>query len=202
MNLQTEKTLWVRSSESSTMTTRCPFYPTADINFVIGVIKQLLQKADAICFTYQHMNCLYTLFKNQFGGESVVERGLKMICGVCNLSQSIKKVESTEYPALNKRTPDAKVKQLIFEFFPKDKINANKWLSFCRKNSFKKTGLQLEIVRKSYCFLDDRGKDSKKLFVFKQSLHRLTIFCAPETFTSQSILQNQLRWSSAGVQLA
>ena len=32
-------------------------------NILIGNIKELLQKLDAFCFNYQHVDCLYTLFK-------------------------------------------------------------------------------------------------------------------------------------------
>ena len=31
--------------------------------FLIGDIKDLLQTLDAFCFNYQHVDCLYTLFK-------------------------------------------------------------------------------------------------------------------------------------------
>ena len=42
---------------------------------LIGNIKDLLQKPDAFCFNYQHVECLYTLFKNRFSGEIVIKSG-------------------------------------------------------------------------------------------------------------------------------
>ena len=35
-------------------------------NILIGNIKELLQKLDASCFNYQHVDCLYTNFKYRF----------------------------------------------------------------------------------------------------------------------------------------
>ena len=41
----------------------------------IGNIKDLLQKLDAFCFNYQHVDCLYTLFKYRFNGKIVIKSG-------------------------------------------------------------------------------------------------------------------------------
>ena len=38
-----------------------------------GNIKELLQKLDAFCFNYQHVDCLCTLFKFCFSGKIVVK---------------------------------------------------------------------------------------------------------------------------------
>ena len=42
---------------------------------LIGNIKELLQKLDAFCFSYQHVDCLYTLFKYHFNGKIVIKSG-------------------------------------------------------------------------------------------------------------------------------
>ena len=41
--------------------------------FLIGNIKELLQKLDAYCFNYQHVDRLYTLFKYRLRRKNVVE---------------------------------------------------------------------------------------------------------------------------------
>ena len=52
------------------------FLPNCSYHIMlIGHIKQLLQKLDAFCFHYQHLHCLYTLFKYRFGGRTVVKSG-------------------------------------------------------------------------------------------------------------------------------
>ena len=42
---------------------------------LIGNIKELLQKLDAFCFNYQHVDCFYTLFKYRFSGKIFVKGG-------------------------------------------------------------------------------------------------------------------------------
>ena len=39
----------------------------------MGNIKELLQKLDAFCFNYQHVDCLYTLFKYRSSGKIVIK---------------------------------------------------------------------------------------------------------------------------------
>ena len=36
---------------------------------LLGEIEELLNKLDTFCFTYQHVDCLYTLFKYRFNGK-------------------------------------------------------------------------------------------------------------------------------------
>ena len=43
--------------------------------FLKGNIKDFLQKMDAFCFNYQHVGCLYTLFKYRFSIKIVVKTG-------------------------------------------------------------------------------------------------------------------------------
>ena len=43
--------------------------------FLIGNIKELLQKLDAFCFNYRHVDRLYTLFKYRFSGKFVLKSG-------------------------------------------------------------------------------------------------------------------------------
>ena len=44
-------------------------------NNLTANINELLQKLDAFCFNYQHVDCLYTLFKYRFSGKIVVKSG-------------------------------------------------------------------------------------------------------------------------------
>ena len=44
-------------------------------NILIGNIKDLLQKLVAFCFNYQHVDCLYILFKYHLSGKFVVKSG-------------------------------------------------------------------------------------------------------------------------------
>ena len=41
-------------------------------NLLLGNIEELLEKVDAFCFNYQHVNCLYTHLKYRFSGKSKI----------------------------------------------------------------------------------------------------------------------------------
>ena len=52
------------------------FLPNCRFHIILkGNIKELLQKMDAFCFNYQHVDCLFTLFKYRFSGKNVVKSG-------------------------------------------------------------------------------------------------------------------------------
>ena len=52
------------------------FLPNCRYHIIlIGNIKKLLRKLDAFCFNYQHVDCLYTLFKYRFKGKIVLKSG-------------------------------------------------------------------------------------------------------------------------------
>ena len=52
------------------------FLPNCRYHFIlIGQNKDLLQKLDAFCSNYQHVDCLYTLFKYRFSDIIVIKCG-------------------------------------------------------------------------------------------------------------------------------
>ena len=52
------------------------FLPNCRYHIIlIGNKKELLQKLEALCFNYQHVDCLYTLFNNRFSGKIVLKSG-------------------------------------------------------------------------------------------------------------------------------
>ena len=42
---------------------------------LLGNVEELLKKLDSFCFTYQHVDCLYTLFKYRFSGKVFAKGG-------------------------------------------------------------------------------------------------------------------------------
>ena len=42
---------------------------------LLGNVQELLKKLDTFCFTYQHVDCLYTLFKYWFIGKVIAKSG-------------------------------------------------------------------------------------------------------------------------------
>ena len=44
-------------------------------NTLLEEIEFLLHKLETFCFTYQHVDCLYTLFKYRFSGKVIAKSG-------------------------------------------------------------------------------------------------------------------------------
>ena len=52
------------------------FLPNCRYHIILkGNNKELLQKLDAFCSNYQHVDCLYTVFKYRLSGKMVVKSG-------------------------------------------------------------------------------------------------------------------------------
>ena len=70
-----KKTLFVKTIASPITTTR-RFFPICKYhNILLGDAEDLLRKLDTSCFTYQHVDCLYTLFKYRFSGTIIAKSG-------------------------------------------------------------------------------------------------------------------------------
>ena len=68
--------LFVQTTASPITMTRRVFYPLVNINIkLLGNVEELLKKLDTFCFTYQHVNCLYALFKKLFRGNFSAKSG-------------------------------------------------------------------------------------------------------------------------------
>ena len=51
------------------------FLPTCNYHILLpGNVEELLKKLDTFCFTYQHVDCLYTLFRYRLRGKVIAKR--------------------------------------------------------------------------------------------------------------------------------
>ena len=92
---------------------------------LVGNIKDLLQKLDAFCFNYQHVDCLYTLFKDRFSGKIVVKSGqlLDNLQRAVHFNQQNRGVG--RLPRIAKKTLEEKVQRTFVELLPRDQIDAH-----------------------------------------------------------------------------
>ena len=52
------------------------FLPSCEYHILLhGNVEELLKKLDTFCFPYQHVDCLYTLFKYRFSGKVIAKSG-------------------------------------------------------------------------------------------------------------------------------
>ena len=81
-----------------------------------GNLEELLQKLDAFCFYYQHVDCLHTLFKYRFSGKIVTKSG-QLFDNV----QSVERMPSIARKGLLRK----KYRETFVELPPKNQIDAS-----------------------------------------------------------------------------
>ena len=116
-------------------------------NILIGNIKELLQKLDAFCFNYQHVDCLYTLFKYRFSGKIVLRS--RQICDnvqrAVNFNHQSRGVDRMPNIA-KKRLLRKKYKKQLLSSFQKTKSTQTSESVFAdRIEQVKKIKLELEL---------------------------------------------------------
>ena len=112
------------------------FLPASIYNIIlIGEIEEFLHKLDTLCFTYQHMDCLYTLFRYRFSGKIFAKKGnvSDNVQRAVSCNQRNRGVDKTPNVA-KKRLLGRKIKQHFMSALRKKQINADQWFSVCRKN--------------------------------------------------------------------
>ena len=152
---------------------------------IIGNIKESLQKLDAFCFNYQHVDCLYTLFKYRFSGKIVVKSGqlFDLLQRVVHFNQQNRGVD--RMPSIAKRFLTKKYKKHFLSSFQKTKSTQTSGSVFAdRIEQVKKT--KFELIKIVGCFLDGHGNTSN-LVSFKIKFLQINHF-----LNSKEICINQL----------
>ena len=136
---------------------------------LIGNVEELLKKLDTFCFTYQHVDCLYTLFKYRFSGKVIAKRGqvFDNVQRAVDFNQRNKGVDRMPSIA-KKRLLRKKYKKHLFSSFQKTKSTQTSGSVFAdRIEQVKKTKFELELIKIVDCFLDGHGNYTSNLVSFK-----------------------------------
>ena len=146
------------------------FLPSCRYHIILfGNIKELLQKLDAFCFNYQHVDCLYTLFKYGLKGRIILKSGqlFANLQRAVQFNQQNRGVE--RMPSIKKkRLLRKKYKKHLLSFFQKTKSTQTSRSVFADRNvQVKKTKFELELIKILHCFLDGRGNYTSNLVSFK-----------------------------------
>ena len=126
---------------------------------LIGNIMELLKKLGAFCFNYQHVDCLFTLFKYRFSGKIVVKRGqlFDNLQRAVHCNQQNRGVDRMPSIA-EKRLLRKKYKKHSLSSFQNTKSTQTSGSVFAdRIEQVKKTKFELELIKSVDCFLDGHG---------------------------------------------
>ena len=146
------------------------FLPSCKYHILLlGNVEELLRKLDSFCFTYQHVDCLYTLFKYRFSGKVVVKSGqvFDNVQRAVDFNQRNKGVDRMPSFA-KKRLLRKKYKKHLFSSFQKTKTTQTSRSVFAERiEKVKKTKFELDLIKIVDCFLDGHGNYDSNLVSFK-----------------------------------
>ena len=129
----------------------------------------LMQKLDTFCFTYQLVDCLYTLFKYRFDGKIVTKNGqvFDNIERAVRFNQRRKTVERMPSIA-KKRLLRKKYKRYLLSSLQKTITTQTSGSVFAdRIKQVKKTKFEVELIKIVDCFLNGFGNYDSNLVSFK-----------------------------------
>ena len=137
---------------------------------LLGNIKELLQKLDAFCSNYQHVDCLHTLFKYRFSDKIVLksEQVFDNLKRAVHFNQQNTGVDRMPSIA-KKRLLRKKFKKHLLSSFQKTKSTQTSGSVFADIiERVKKTKFELELIKIVDCFLDVQGNYTSNLVSFKK----------------------------------
>ena len=131
------------------------FLPSCKYHIVLlGNVEELLKKLDTFCFTYQHLDCLYTLFKYRFSGNVFAKSGqvFDKVQRAVDFNQRNKGVDRMPSIA-KKRLLRKKYKNHLFSSFQKTKATQTSGSVFAERiEKVKKTKFEIELINNCRLF--------------------------------------------------
>ena len=146
---------------------------------LLGEIEELQYKLDTFCFTYQHVDCLYTLFKYSFNRKILANSGnvFDNVQRAISVNQTNRRVDKMPNIAM-KRLLRKKFKQHFKSALQKSKSTQTSESVFAERiKKAKKTKVELKLRKFVDCFLDGNGNYDSNLVCFKKIFLTKKIFC-------------------------
>ena len=136
---------------------------------LLGNVQELPKKLDTFCFTYQHVDCLYTLFKYRFSGKVIAKSGqvFDNVERAVDFNHRNKGVDRMTSNA-KKRLLRKKYKKHLFSSFQKTKSTQTSGSVFAERiEKVRKTKFELDLIKIVNCFLGGHGNYDSNLVSFK-----------------------------------
>ena len=136
------------------------FLPACTYHIILlGNVQELLKKLDTFCFTYQHVDCLYTLFKYRFSGKVIAKSGqvFDNVQRAVDFNHRNKGVDRTPSIA-KKRLLRKKYKKHLSTSFQKTKTTHTRGSVFAERiEKVKLTKFEFELIKIVDCLLNGHG---------------------------------------------
>ena len=179
LQLHLKNTLLVKTTASPITTTRRVFLSACKYHIILhGNVAELLKNLDTFCFTYQHVDCLYTVFKYRFSGKNIAksDQVFDNVQRAVDFNHRNKGVDRMPSIA-KKRLLRKKFKRHLFSSFQKTKTTQTSGSVFAERiEKVKKTKFELDLIKIVDRFLDGHGNSDSNLVSFKLKALKLSIF--------------------------
>ena len=146
------------------------FLPSCKYHILLlANVQELLKKLDTFCFTYQHVDCLYTLFKYRFSGKIIAKSGqvFDNVQRAVDFNHRNKRVDRMPSIA-KKRILRKKYKNHLFSSFQNTKSTQTGGSLFAERiEKVKKTKFEFGLIKIVDCFLDGHGNYDSNSVSFK-----------------------------------
>ena len=132
-------------------------------------VQEPLNKLVTICFTYQHVDCLYTLFKYGFSGKVIAKSGqvfnnVQVAVDFNHRNKGVDRMSSIAKKKLLRK----KFKKHLFSSFQKTKSTQTSGTVFAERNEkVKKAKFELDLIKMLDYFSDDNRNYDSNLVPFK-----------------------------------
>ena len=135
---------------------------------LLGNVEELLKKLDIFRFTYQHVDCLYTLFKYRFSGKVIAKSGQVFDNVQRPVDFNHRNKGTDRMPSIAKKRLLRKMfRKDLFSSFQKTKTTPTSGSVFAERiEKVKKTKFELELIKFVDCFLDGHGNYDSNLESF------------------------------------
>ena len=169
------------------------FLPSCKYHILLlGNVEELLNKLDSFCFTYQHVDCLYSLFKYRFTRKVILKSGqvFDNVQQAVDSNQRNKGVDRMPSIA-KKKLLRKKYKKHLFSSFQKTKTTQTSGSVFAESiEKVKKTKSELDLIKIVDCFLNGHGNYDSNSVSFKiKSLYTNHFLKSKEICINQLVMQ-------------
>ena len=168
------------------------FYPLVNITLYYLEMFELLKNLDTFCFDYQHVACLYKLFKYRFSGKVIAKSGQAFdnVQRAVDFNHRNKGVDRMPSIA-KKRLLRKKYKKHLFSSFQRTKTTQTSGSVFAERiEKVKKTKFEFELIKIVDCFLDGHGDfDSNLAYSKIESLQTNQFLNSEKVCINQLVVQ-------------
>ena len=146
------------------------FLPNCKYHIILhGDIEELLKNLDTFCVTYQHVDCLFTVFKYRFSGKVIAKIG-KVFDNVQRaVVFNLRNTGLERKPSIAKqRLLRKKYKKRFFSSSQKTKTTQTSGSVFAERiEKVKKTKFELRSIKNVDCLSDGHGNYDSNLVSFE-----------------------------------